>query len=114
MTYSSLVFLEAGSLSWPQLVRLAISFLVATLLALEVRWIQSPAQMLAPSTVVRSCGEDSPEPKKLRMLISLAFPAAASDKLFSAQRNSAAYSAERRCAANLLTLLNLLKGKSRP
>ncbi len=51
---SSLVLLFAGSPSSPPLARSAISFLAATLLALDVRWTRSPAQMLVPSTVVRS------------------------------------------------------------
>jgi hypothetical protein len=38
----------------PPWARSAMSFLPATLLAFEVRWMPSPAQMLAPSTVVRS------------------------------------------------------------
>ncbi len=50
---SSLALLLAGSPSSPPLTRSAISFLAATLLALEVRWTPSPAQMLVPSTVVR-------------------------------------------------------------
>jgi hypothetical protein len=91
MTDSRRVRLEAGSPSCPPWARSAISFLASTLLAFKVRWIPSPAQMLAPSTVVRSWGRDSQEPKKLRMLINLAFPvrspaAAASNKLFQLQR----------------------------
>jgi hypothetical protein len=87
---SSRVRLEAGS-PWPPWARSAISFLAATLLAFEMRWIPSPAQMLAPSTAVRYWGEDSQEPKKPRMLINLAFPvrspaAAASEKLFQLHR----------------------------
>jgi hypothetical protein len=101
MTDSRRVRLEAGSPSCPPWARSAISFLAATLLAFEVRWIPSPAQMLAPSTVVRSWGRDSQEPKNLRMLINLAFPvrspaAAASNKLFSAPENLAVNSPDRR------------------
>jgi hypothetical protein len=51
---SSRVLLFAGSPSSPPLARSAISFLAATLLAVDVRWTPSPAQMLVPSTVVRS------------------------------------------------------------
>ncbi len=53
-TDSSLALLFTGSPSSPPLARSAISFLAATLLALEVRCTPSPAQMLVPSTVVRS------------------------------------------------------------
>jgi hypothetical protein len=56
-TDSSRVRLAAGSPSWPPwppCARSAMSFLAATLLAFEVRCMPSPAQMLAPSTVVRS------------------------------------------------------------
>jgi hypothetical protein len=94
-TDSSFALLLSGSPSSPPLTRSAISFLAATLLALEVRWTPSPAQMLVPSTVVRSWGGDSPEPKKLSKFISLALPvlspiAAASSRHFSAPANSAA------------------------
>ncbi len=63
-TDSNLALLFTGSPSSPPPARSAISFLAATLLALEVRCTPSPAQMLVPSTVVRSWGRDSPEPKK--------------------------------------------------
>ncbi len=53
-TDSSLALLLAGSPSSPLLTRSAISFLEATLLALEVKWTPSPTQMLTPSTLVRS------------------------------------------------------------
>jgi hypothetical protein len=53
-TDSSLALLFTGSPSSPPLVRSAISFLAATLLALEVRCTPSPVQMLVPLTVVRS------------------------------------------------------------
>jgi hypothetical protein len=64
-----------------------------TLVALEVRCTPSPAQMLAPSTVVRSCNGDSRGPKNsstLRILASaVLLPAeAASDRLFSDPENS--------------------------
>jgi hypothetical protein len=71
---SSLALLLTGSPSSPPLARSAISFLAATLLALEVRCTPSPAQMLVPSTVVRSCGGDSLESKKLRRFMILANP----------------------------------------
>jgi hypothetical protein len=51
---SSRNLLFAGSPSSPPVARSAISFLAATLLVLDVRWTLSPAQMLVPSTVVRS------------------------------------------------------------
>jgi hypothetical protein len=56
--------------------------------------------MLVPSTVVRSCGGDLPEPKKLRRFIILAIPVlspieAASSRHFSAPANSAASSPDR-------------------
>ncbi len=54
MTDSSHVRLVAGSSSEPPPARSAISFLAATLQALDVMCTPSPAQMLAPSTVVRS------------------------------------------------------------
>jgi hypothetical protein len=54
MMDSSLDLLFAGSPSSPPLARSAISFLAATRLAFDVRWTPSPAQMLVPSTVVRS------------------------------------------------------------
>ncbi len=90
-TNSSRVRLAAGSPSWPPCARSAMSFLAAILLTFEVRCMPSPAQMLAPSTVVRSWGRDSREPKKLKMLISLAVPvrspaAAASARLFLLRR----------------------------
>ena len=53
-TDSSLALLFTGSPSSPPPARSAISFLAATLLAFEVRCTPSPAQMLVPSTVVRS------------------------------------------------------------
>jgi hypothetical protein len=53
-TDSSLALLFSGSPSSPPLTRSVISFLAANRMALEVRWTPSPAQMLAPSTVVRS------------------------------------------------------------
>jgi hypothetical protein len=53
-TDSSLALLFSGSPSSPPLTRSVISFLAATRMALEVKWTPSPAQMLAPSTVVRS------------------------------------------------------------
>ncbi len=53
-TDSNLALLFTGSPSSPPPARCAISFLAATLLALEVRCTPSPAQMLVPSTVVRS------------------------------------------------------------
>jgi hypothetical protein len=53
-TDSSLALLLAGLPSSPPLTRSAVSFLAATLLALEVRWTPSTAQILVPSTVVRS------------------------------------------------------------
>ncbi len=40
--------------------------------ALEVRWTPSPAQMLVPSTVVRSCKGDSRGPKNSRIFKILA------------------------------------------
>jgi hypothetical protein len=56
-------------------------FWATTLLALEVRWTPSPAQMLEPSTVVSSCKGDSSRPKNpsiFRMLASsVRSPAAA-------------------------------------
>ncbi len=51
---SSRDLLFAGSPSSPPAARSAISFLAATRLAFDVRWTPSPAQMLVPSTVVRS------------------------------------------------------------
>ena len=87
MTDSSRARLLAGSaVSLPLMY--VIIFMAATLEAFEVRCTPSPAQMLAPSTVVRSCKGDSSEPKNsntLRILASaVLFPAAAaSDKLFS-------------------------------
>jgi hypothetical protein len=74
MTDRSRVRLAAGSPSSPPWARSAMSFLAATLLAFEVRWTPSTAQMLVPSTVVKSWGRDSQEPKKLRILSNLAFP----------------------------------------
>jgi hypothetical protein len=100
-TDSNLALLLTGSPFSSPLARSAISFLAATLLALEVRCTPSPAQMLVPSTVVRSCGGDLPEPKKLSRFIILAKPvlspnAAASSRHFSAPANSAASSPDRR------------------
>ncbi len=51
---SSRDLLFAGSPSSPPVARSAISFLAATRLAFDVRRTPSPAQMLVPSTVVRS------------------------------------------------------------
>jgi hypothetical protein len=66
ITDSSLALLLAGSaISLPPTM-LAISFMAATLVALEVRWTPSQAQMLVPSTVVKSCKGVSSGPKNSR------------------------------------------------
>jgi hypothetical protein len=88
ITDSSLALLFASSCVSPPLAMLAISFVAATLVALEVRWTPSPAQMLVPSTVVRSCKGDLSGPKNSRIFKILASEvsvpaAAASERLFS-------------------------------
>jgi hypothetical protein len=65
-----------------------ISFVAATLVAFEVRWTPSPAQMLVPSTVASSCKGDSSGPKNSIMFMIFASEvrspaAAASERLFS-------------------------------
>jgi hypothetical protein len=64
------------------------SLVAATLVALEVKWTPSPAQMLVPSTVASSCKGDSSGPKNSRMFKIFASEvsapaAAASERLFS-------------------------------
>ncbi len=88
ITDSSLTLLLASSAVSSPPTMLAISFMAATLVALEVRWTPSPAQMLVPSTVVRSCKGDSSGPKNSRIFKILASevssPAVvASERLFS-------------------------------
>jgi hypothetical protein len=62
ITDSSLARFVAGSCgSLPPLMVL-ISLVAATLVAFEVRWTPSPAQMLVPSTVDSSCKGDSSGP----------------------------------------------------
>ncbi len=61
ITDSSLALLVAGSCVSPH-------FVAATLVAFEVRWTPSPAQMLVPSTVASSCKGDSSGPKNSRIL----------------------------------------------
>jgi hypothetical protein len=62
ITDSSLALLVAGSCVSPPPAMCAISFVAAILVAFEVRWTPSPAQMLVPSTVnwsrrlYRQCG----------------------------------------------------------
>jgi hypothetical protein len=84
---SSLALLVAGSCVSPPPM-LFISFVAATLVALEVKWTPSPAQMLIPSIVASSCKGDSSGPKNSRMFKILASEvsapaAAASERLFS-------------------------------
>ncbi len=59
ITDSNLALLVAGSCVSPPQEMCAISFVAATLVAFEVRWTPSPAQMLVPSTVASSCKGDS-------------------------------------------------------
>ncbi len=59
ITDSSFVLLVAGSCDSPTPAMLFISFVPATLVALEVKWTPSPAQMLVLSTVASSCKGDS-------------------------------------------------------
>jgi len=87
ITDSSLALLVTGSCVSPPPAMRAISF-VATLVAFEVRWTPSPAQMLVPSTVASSCKGDSSGPKNSRIFRILASKvrapaAAASVRLFS-------------------------------
>jgi hypothetical protein len=88
ITDSSLARFVAGSCcSLPPLM-VFISLLAATLVAFEVRWTPSPAQMLVPSTVDSSCKGDSSGPKNSIMFRTFAFAvsspaAAASERLFS-------------------------------
>jgi hypothetical protein len=89
ITDSSQARLFVGSSTLSPFSTSTMSYLAATRLAFDVRCTLSPAQMLVPSTVVRSWKEDSAEPKKLRMLTILALPvlwptAATSARLFSA------------------------------
>ncbi len=88
MTDSSRARLFADSPPAPSVAMCCISFWATTLLALEVRWTPSPAQMLAPSTIVRSCKGDSSRPKNpsiFRILASdvCSLAAAASVRHFS-------------------------------
>ncbi len=88
ITDSSLALLVADSCVSPPPVMCAISFVAATLVAFEVRWTPSPAQMLVPSTVASSCKGDSCGPKNSIMLGIFASEvrvpaAAASVRLFS-------------------------------
>jgi hypothetical protein len=93
ITDSSLARFVAGSCgSLPPLMAF-ISLLAATLVAFEVRWTPSPAQMLVPSTVDSSCKGDSSGPKNSIIFIIFASevssPAAvASERLFSDPDNS--------------------------
>ena len=88
ITDSSLALLVAGSCVPPLPAMCTISFVAATLVAFEVRWTPSPAQMLVPSTVASSCKGDSSGPKNSRIFRILASEvrapaAAASVRLFS-------------------------------
>jgi hypothetical protein len=69
ITDSSLALLIAGSCVSPPPAMCAISFVAATLVAFEVRWTPSPAQVLVPSTVDSSCKGDSRGPKNSSMLL---------------------------------------------
>jgi hypothetical protein len=88
ITDSSLALLVAGSCVSPPPTMCAISFVAATLVAFEVRWTPSPAQMLVSPTVDSSCKGDPRGPKNSRMLRIFASEvrlpaAAASVRLFS-------------------------------
>jgi hypothetical protein len=72
ITDSSHARLLAGSPLAPPVAMYCISFMAATLVALEVWWTPSPAQMLDPSTVVISCKGDSSGPKNPRIFRILA------------------------------------------
>jgi hypothetical protein len=91
ITDSSLALLLAGSAFSSPPIMLAISFMAATLVALEVRWTSSPTQMLVPSTVVRSCKGDSSGPKNSRifkiMASEVSLPAAAHQRDFFGSGN---------------------------
>jgi hypothetical protein len=88
ITDSILALFVAGScVSLPPMMTF-ISLVAATLVAFEVKWTPSPAQMLVPSTVASSCKGDSSGPKNSRMIMIFASevraPAvAASERLFS-------------------------------
>jgi hypothetical protein len=64
---SSLTLLLAGSCASPPPAMFFISFVAATLVALEFKWTPSPAQMLVLSTVASSCKGDLSGPKNSRM-----------------------------------------------
>ncbi len=99
ITDSSLALLAAGSCVSPPPAMRAISF-VATLVAFEVRWTPSPAQMLVPSTVASSCKGDSSGPKYSRIFRILASevraPAAAASVAVDAAAAAAADHRERK------------------
>jgi hypothetical protein len=88
ITDSSLALFVAGSCGSLPPMMAFISFVAATLVAFEVRWTPSPAQMLVPSTVASSCKGDSSGPKNSIMFMIFASEvsspaAAASERLFS-------------------------------
>ncbi len=92
ITDSSLALFVAGSCVSLPLMMTFISLVAATLLAFEVKWTPSPAQMLVPSTVASSCKGDSSGPKNSRMFMIFASevraPAvAASERLFSDRKS---------------------------
>ncbi len=72
ITDSSLSLLVGGSCVSPPPAMRAISFVGATLVAFEVRWTPSQAQMLVPSTVASFCKGDSSGPKNSRIFKILA------------------------------------------
>jgi hypothetical protein len=92
ITDSSLALLVAVSCILPPLAMRAISFVAATLVAFEVRWTPSRAQMLVPLTVTSSCKGDSSGQKNSRICRILAYEvrapaAAASVRLFRIRKS---------------------------
>jgi hypothetical protein len=88
ITDSSLARFVAGSCGSLPPMMAFISLVAATLVAFEVKWTPSPAQMLVPSTVASSCKGDSSGPKNSIIFMIFASEvsspaAAASERLFS-------------------------------
>jgi hypothetical protein len=69
ITDSILALLVAGSCVSLPPAMFFISLVAATLVALEVKWTPSPAQILVPSTVASSCKGDTSRPKNSRMFM---------------------------------------------